>query len=224
MSSPWFSLRIVPEVGVITQMCRFWAQSIVRRDTPSFHMNGAFSFHCLLWCSNYELKLAIPISIFLIHSARLTLTSAYCFETDDVHTIHNAAVIAIRFKWGNVFAYSKLSGCVFYWPCVVKEGLDRIFTVSITGWAVIKAVSIIINVNWHICRGGLAVQALQLAWFINYLAACGSVETGIWEEEMEKMTQISVSTVSPFNKSQSIKWSKVVFFLITYIRFIGIGI
>lgn len=29
-------------------------------------------------------------------------------------------------------------------------------------------ISILMNANWHICYGGLAVQTLQLAWLINY--------------------------------------------------------
>lgn len=40
----------------------------------------------------------------------------------------------------------------------------------------LRLISILMNANWHICYGGLAVQTLQLAWLINYLPAGGSLE------------------------------------------------
>lgn len=40
----------------------------------------------------------------------------------------------------------------------------------------LRLISILMNANWHICYGGLAVQTLQLAWLINYPHAGGSLE------------------------------------------------
>lgn len=40
----------------------------------------------------------------------------------------------------------------------------------------LRLISILMNANWHICYGGLAVQTLQLAWLINYPPAGGSLE------------------------------------------------
>lgn len=42
----------------------------------------------------------------------------------------------------------------------------------------LRLISILMNANWHICYGGLAVQTLQLAWLINYPPAGGSLEMG----------------------------------------------
>lgn len=60
-------------------------------------------------------------------------------------------------------------------PAVSNKGM---FMLSIKGWAVIKThfFFILMNANWHICYGGLAVQTLQLAWLINYRPAGGAVE------------------------------------------------
>lgn len=51
----------------------------------------------------------------------------------------------------------------------------------------LRLVSVLMNANWHICYGGLAVQTLQLAWLINYPPAGGSLEMearewagGVW--------------------------------------------
>lgn len=46
----------------------------------------------------------------------------------------------------------------------------------------LRLISILMNANWHICYGGLAVQTLQLAWLINYPPAGGSLEmeAGEW--------------------------------------------
>lgn len=46
----------------------------------------------------------------------------------------------------------------------------------------LRLISILMNANWHICYGGLAVQTLQLAWLINYPPAGGSLEmeAGNW--------------------------------------------
>ena len=40
----------------------------------------------------------------------------------------------------------------------------------------LRLISILMNANWHICYGGLAVQTLQLAWLINYPPAGGTLE------------------------------------------------
>lgn len=59
-------------------------------------------------------------------------------------------------------------------PAVSNKGM---FMLSIKAWAVIKThFFILMNANWHICYGGLAVQTLQLAWLINYRPAGGAVE------------------------------------------------
>lgn len=50
----------------------------------------------------------------------------------------------------------------------LHESDRRYLCSSIKGWAVIRLISILMNANWHICYGGLAVQTLQLAWLINY--------------------------------------------------------
>lgn len=57
----------------------------------------------------------------------------------------------------------------------------------------LRLISILMNANWHICYGGLAVQTLQLAWLINYPPAGGSLEMeagewagGVWMGELRK--------------------------------------
>lgn len=46
----------------------------------------------------------------------------------------------------------------------------------------LRLISILMNANWHICYGGLAVQTLQLAWLINYPPAGGSLEMEAGEQ------------------------------------------
>lgn len=46
----------------------------------------------------------------------------------------------------------------------------------------LRLISLLINANWHICYGGIAVQTLQLAWLINYPPAGGSMETEAGEQ------------------------------------------
>lgn len=57
----------------------------------------------------------------------------------------------------------------------------------------LRLISILMNANWHICYGGLAVQTLQLAWLINYPPAGGSLEMeagewagGVWMGGLRK--------------------------------------
>lgn len=45
----------------------------------------------------------------------------------------------------------------------------------------LSLISVLMNANWHICYGGLAVQTLQLVWLINYPHASGSPEVEAWE-------------------------------------------
>lgn len=68
---------------------------------------------------------------------------------------------------------------------------------------------ILMNANWHICYGGLAVQTLQLAWLINYPPAGGSVE-------MEAAAEMGVeAVVGGWNKrwksgEEKKKWQEMV--------------
>lgn len=65
----------------------------------------------------------------------------------------------------------------------------------------LRLISILMNANWHICYGGIAVQTLQLAWLINYPAAGGSLEmeAGVW----------GVGRL-PLEWAAEIKWQKMV--------------
>lgn len=67
----------------------------------------------------------------------------------------------------------------------------------------LRLISILMNANWHICYGGLAVQTLQLAWLINYPPAGGNgrwgKSAGMWgvggERKRNKKTVLKLHSL-----------------------------
>lgn len=79
----------------------------------------------------------------------------------------------------------------------------------------LRLISILMNANWHICYGGLAVQTLQLAWLINYPPAGGSLEMEAGEQCGEEAQRWKSIRKNEQEKVQKPSCLDLIFYLIT---------
>lgn len=68
----------------------------------------------------------------------------------------------------------------------------------------LRLISILMNANWHICYGGLAVQTLQLAWLINYPPAGGSLQMEAGKRDERAWEEKWTENCPKLNKSDAL--------------------